>query len=275
MGTSNSFGGGKNANPLIPDWLSGDDKSTGTDVPGKSPVEKPKEKKEVVPPNRFNSARRNFNAFSREGGGKGYLKKAISAYVSKSAGGARNAGRRMAVEKRAIRGFGSFLSDISQSGLTNVIKKLNLSHLVGLTPQEIYTAVVDMICGTGGDLDNAFARDAYIETMAQIEEAGLDDLERPSQETITFILERFIANAIRIRILNTIGNNAVMMPDDPDKVTSIYQQLKEFIEASTRDLVNTLGADIFISSVQEDIDKLFEQSFDILEALADKEEDDE
>lgn len=289
MGTSTAFGGGKNSNPLIPSWLDepansqpsdGESSPPDGDTPAKQPGTSPNipqiDAPEIVsiPPedNRFSTARRNFTAFTNSGGSdRSALGRAVASYVSKTAGGSRQAAKRMKAERTASTKLGNILSMASANGIQAVIKSLNLESLANRPISEIYAALVDVICPIGGDLDDSIARDAYIEAIGEVAELGLADLEQPSSETIATIMECFISNAIKDRIMNAIATKIITLPADVRAVQNIEGQLKDFIRGAVSDAIAKNGKVFLADKMGKTIDSIYERSYAVLEALAEQE----
>ena len=296
MGTSTAFGGGKNSNPLIPSWLdeptnsqsaAGESSSPEGDTPSEQPDSSPGipqtavnnqqlDAPEIVavPPadNRFTTARRNFTAFTNSGGSdRAALGRAIASYVIKTAGGSKQAAKRMKAERTASARLGNILTMASANGIQAVIKNLNLESLANRPISEIYAALVDVICPIGGDLDDSIARDAYIEAIGEVAEMELADLDQPSADTIATIMECFIYNAIKDRIMNAIATKVIMLPEDVRTVQNIEGQLKDFIRGAVSDAIAKNGKIFPADKMNRTIDSLYERSYAVLEALAEQE----
>jgi hypothetical protein len=164
--------------------------------------------------------------------------------------------------------LGGLLFDAGQSGIREVLRSLNLDALASKSITEIYASLVDVVCEPGGDLDDAFARDAYLEAVAEILEMGLDDLERPSPETIALVLERFIANSIRTRILNAIANKLIILPSSVATAQSIDKEFREFVRGAVSDALNEIGRVVNSAQMKGIIDGLYERSLSILQVYA-------
>lgn len=282
MGTSTAFGGGKNSNPLIPSWLTTDEVTASknddisTEQPDSSQVTSEtivnNPQPSVLPvDNRYSTARRNFTAFINSGGSdRTAFGRAITSYIHKTAGGAKQAAKRMKSERQASVRLGNILSMASANGIQSVIKSLNLESLANRPITEIYAALIDVICPIGGDLDDSIARDAYIEAVGEVAEMGLTDLEQPSAGTIATIMECFISNAIKDRIMNAIATKIIILPNNILIVQDIENQLKDFIRGAVSDAMtnnNLFSAD----QTNRTINSIYERSFAVLEALAEQE----
>ncbi|MES2960808.1 MAG: Qat anti-phage system associated protein QatB [Pseudomonadota bacterium] len=286
MGTSTGFGGGKNTNPLIPTWLSAEPDNLKPSIP--SDIQSPPDSDDAqstiptvnVPAdiltiptvpveNRFNGSRRSFTSLVKSGNlDVPSLRKAISSYVSKTAGGSRNAAKRMSSERSAGARLGSILASAGQIGIREVIKNLNFHDLANRSTAEIYAALVDKICEPGGDLDESYARDAYIDAVVEIMEMENLDLDKPTAETISIIMELFVSNTIMNRIMNDVATKIILLPDDTEAVFKMESQLKDFVRGIVSDEVVKANG-VF---TKQNIDKLYERSFAVLQGLKEQEE---
>lgn len=227
-------------------------------------------------PNRFQSARTNFFKFAKSGGGGGgggggrgggthrNLRRAVRSFVGKSSGGARRATQRMAAERSATASLGRILSTAATAGIQETVRRLGFAQLATLPVQDIYAALVDVICEPGGELDESFAREAYIKALAEISEAQAD-LERPSPETTVSFLASFITNAIQNRLLNAVGNKVVAIPRDVAAVQNLEQQINDFIRGNVNDAMTEAGEDFPVDVIVSTIDDIYERSVVLLE----------
>ena len=298
MGTSNPFKGGNNRNPLVPDWVGGDGSDTpapgdpdgpnpgnpnpgGPNPDGRNPGDAPADggspagpgDGDAPTPNRFQSARTNFFKFAKStgGGGEGRgggtnrnLRRAARSFVGKSSGGARQATQRMASERSATASLGRILSTAGTAGIRETVRRLGFAQLATLPVQDIYAALVDVICEPGGELDESFAREAYLKALAEISEAKAD-LERPSPETTVSFLASFIANAIQNRLLNAIGNKVVAIPRDVASVQNVEQQINDYIRGNVNDAMAEGGEAFPVELIVSTFDDIYERSVVLLE----------
>ena len=284
MGTSNPFGGGNNRNPLIPDWVGGDpDPAPGgsdDDQNGHDP-ERPGEGApgdgDVPDANRFQSARSNFFKFAKaggggfggaRGGGNRNMRRAVGSFVGRASGGAQRAAQRMASERNATAALGRILSQASGVGIQETVRRLGLTQLVALPVTDIYAALVDVICAPGGELDESFAREAYIKALAEISGTQAD-LERPSLETSVAFLAAFISNAIQNRILNAVGNKIVSVPADVTSIQNVEQQINDYVKGSVDDAIAEAGEDFPLERIVKTIDDIYERALDLLDHTQD------
>jgi hypothetical protein len=300
MGTSNPFNGGNNRNPLVPDWVGGPGPgpaapgapAPGAPAPGAPGGANPgggnpgnanpgggnpggQGDGDAPAPNRFQSARTNFFKFAKSGGAGGggggrgggtnrNLRRAVRSFIGKSSGGARRATQRMAAERGATASLGRILSTAGTAGIQETVRRLGFAQLATLPVQDIYAALVDVICEPGGELDESFAREAYIKALAEISEAHAD-LERPSPETTVSFLASFITNAIQNRLLNAVGNKIVAIPRDVASVQNVEQQINDYIRGKVNDAMTEAGEDFPVESIVSTIDEIYERSVVLLE----------
>ena len=287
MGTSSSYGGPGNSTPLVPTWLESDgeapppapnETSADGDGAGDGAPEHPEQEPLHDTPsntNRFTVPRTNFTRFVRSGGSdRASLGRAVSGYVSRSSGGARNAARRMGSTRRTGRQLLGFLSNAITQGARQALRALNLESLAGRPIDEIFLGLVDYICPDGGTVDEGIARDAFIETIADLVESGIPDLDALTPDQMQTLFELHTAHAIQTRICNDIGAQAILLPEDVRTATSIQDQIFDFVrrgvvDALTRsgNAINELTAD----NIQQFVDQIYEDAFAILRSLGERE----
>jgi hypothetical protein len=291
MGTSNPFVGGNNRNPLIPDWVGGgagpapDRPDDGEDGQGPDGPGDGAPGDDAPDANRFQSARTNFFKFAKtggggaggdpaRGGGNRNMRRAVGSFVGKASGGAQRAAQRMASERNATAALGRILSQASGAGIQETVRQLGLAQLAALPVTDIYGALVDVVCAPGGELDESFAREAYIKALAEIS-ATRADLDRPSRETSVAFLAAFISNAIQNRILNAVGNKVISVPADVASIQNVEQQINDYIKGSVDDAIAETGEDFSLERIVETIDDIYERSLDLLDDTQDRAAGDE
>lgn len=292
MGTSSAFGGQSGGTPLVPSWLvdagatpvgsdgappqgaapAAPSTSSGTDdrAPHISP--QPSIAHPPIPPAgdpaRFSSARSNFTRFARSGGGdRRSLGRAISQYVGSSAGGSRNAAARMGSARHASGRLLSFLSTAVSRGASEALRALNLSALAGRPIEEIFLALADYVVPDGGSIDEGIAREAFIETIADLAESGVMQLDGLTEDQMLTVFEIYAANAIEARLCNDIGMKTITMPSDIRDAARVQAQLKDFIRRGVADALSTARPSV--SGLTPDtalqlVGSIYEQAFEVL-----------
>ena len=167
-------------------------------------------------------AKGRFTRFTRGTGSS--VGSAVSAFASAiggarsvSGGGVSAAGGRAGRLSSSVKpgqALGSFLSGVASEGLDKTLRSFGLGHLIGKEPHEILSEIVDYICGNGGTLDEAIARSAVVEVLAEIfsedDDAYADLRDRWDAELdadrIVDLLSLFLSQAIFQRILSDLGD---------------------------------------------------------------------
>lgn len=226
---------------------------------------------DVPPPSSsFTAGRGNFTRYAKSRGeDRRSMGRAARSYVRSAAGGARTAARRMASERAAAGALSRLLSGAAASGgIREFVRTVNLVGLADRPVGEIYAALVDYVCPADGTLDDAYAREAYLEAVAELVTAERD-LEQPTAATAREFMESFIANAVRLRIINAIANGIVAMPCDLEVAREINAGLMDFIRGCVADAleeaVGVLQADAF----QAEITDIFERVVRFVDDRAD------
>lgn len=201
------------------------------------------------------------------------LGRSLGHYVRTSSGGAANAARKMAPSRSAAAGLLSFLRDTRASGVTAALQRLDLEGLAGRPSATIFLSLCDVLCPDGGSIDEAIAREAFVETIAECVEAGID-LENLTAAQVLEVLEAFVAHSIDARLLNDIGMNAVSLPQDINAVRRVQRQVHAFVRGAVHDAVHRAQA-AFADLTQQRLDaavrEVYRSAFTLLEALADQE----
>lgn len=297
MGTSNSFPGPGNNTPLVPDWLDPDDPPL-PGMPGgqpqplpippdeeppldpESPELEPHPEPETPsilpptiqpPPNRFRTARTNLSQYASSGGGDGSsLRRGVSHYVTTSSGGSRQGARRMGTSRRAGRKLLGFLRDTIERGVEKALGALQLDTLAGRPINEIFLGMMDYICPDGGNVDEGIARDAFIETIADLAENGIADLGALNQSQMQTVFELYTTHTIEDRLYNDIGTKIIQFPADAQAALQIQSQVHDFIRRGVSDALSA-ASDVLLSltqsNIQRFVDQIYVMAFEILRNL--------
>ncbi len=286
MGTSGPYDGPRPGSPLVPTWLD----PIGSPPVGPAPPPQPpappdsaeppavppappdRPTPQPAPPGNFTAARTNFTRYARSGGNdRTSLGRAISGYVSTGTGGARRAAQRMGSSRGTTARLASFLSDVSGRGAEAALRVLNLEALAGKPIVEIFLGLADYICPEGGTVDEGIARDAFIETVADLAGLGITDLDSLTADQMQTVFEFYATHAIEARICNDIGTKSVALPADTNAVERIQIQLKDFIRRGVSDALTRAQTDIRTLAPERVIgfvDSIYEAAFEILQTLA-------
>lgn len=280
MGTSSSFSGAGGGTPLVPSWVDGGGSSPAAPAPATSPAPAAVPVAPATRPpiavapggaGRFRSARSNFSSFAGSGGtDRRSLGRAVSRYVSKSLGGAANAARRMGSSRASAGRLASFFSDVQANGLAETLRSLDLGALAGRAIEDVFAGLADYICPEGGSIDEGIARDAFIETVADLADAGIHDMDALTPDQMQTVFELYAAHTIEARVCNDIGTKLITLPTDPAAAARVQEQLHEFIQRGVSDALAEVGTavgSLTLDSVNEFVGQVYESAFEILEAL--------
>ena len=306
MGTSNIFGGQSNNSPLVPSWVDSDGAppaapdgipptgpdATPSEIPDElEPDRQPPDGAEVpatppspppyapIPPiaesNRFSAARSNFSRFVSSGGtDRRSLGRAMSHYVGSSTRNARTAANRMGSSRGASGRLLGFLSDAIARGASEALQEINLGEFAVRPIEEIFLGMVDYICPDGGSIDEGIAREAFIETIADLAGAGIEDLDTLSTKQMHTVFELYATNAIEARLCNDIGKGIITLPSNISHVERVQEQLHDFIQRGVADAItaaHNAASALTPKRVSEFVGRIYEQAFSILQIMASKE----
>jgi hypothetical protein len=292
MGTSKSFGGQGNNTPLVPDWLDEEipifPKVPDIPIPEKEEQQEGKEPKPTIPPNipplvpavispnRFRVARKNFTHYASSNGSDGAsFGRAISHYVTETTGGAQSAAKRMGTSRKSGKLLLGFLSSTISVGAQEALKELDLEKLTGLPIEGIFLGMIDYICPDGGAIDEGIARDAFIETIADLVENGITDLNTLNYEQMQTVFELYVTHTIVNRLYNDIGTKAIQIPSEPRIAIRIQLQIEDFIRRGVSDaLIQKQDGfrELNMTSIHYLVNQVYEDAFMFLQNLGDLEE---
>jgi hypothetical protein len=163
-----------------------------------------------------------------------------------------------------------FLRDTIERGVEEALGALQLENLAGRPIDEVFLGMIDYVCPDGGNVDEGIARDAFIETIADLAQNGITDLDTLNSSQMQTVFELYTAHTIENRILNDIGTKAIQFPADARAVLGIQTQLRDFIRRGVSDALNTTGERLLSltqRSVQRFVDQIYEAAFEILRYL--------
>ena len=285
MGTSSQTSGSASESTLVPTWLdepdagpllgdgtedgNEDTQQDGKDDGPKPPIPEPAQIR------RFQSARNNFSRFASSGGNdQRALRRAVRDYVRFGTGGSKNAVRRMAPSRSSAGRVLGVLRGLQSDGMQETLRLLNLQNLSGRSVQDIFTGLAEVVCQDGGTIDEAIARDAWLETIAELDQLGVDDLDALTEDQVREIFLNFVAHSIEARLYQEIGINSFKLSEDLENIEAFDRQFRDYIERSVRD---SFAGDISqLSNMSDDdirhiVDVTYLEAWELLEQLGDRE----
>lgn len=223
----------------------------------------------------FKTSRAAFTHFAKSGGNdRRSLGRAIANYISSSPGGSRQSARRMGSSLVASARLVGFLSDVMSRGAREALKALHFEELVGRPIEEIFLGLADYVCIEGGTVDEGIARNAFIETIAELAEAGITDINALTIDQMQTVMEIFATHAIEGRLCNDIGTKITIAPTNIAAFDHVYIMLHDFILRGVSDALSHARSglqSLTPTRSLEFVQHIYERAFSILETLAERE----
>lgn len=216
----------------------------------------------------FSGARSNFTRFARTGS-RGSLGSALSDYVRKGTGNARRAARRMGASRTTAGGLLGIVRDFQTVGPTETLRRLDLAALAGAPAADVFVALMEFVCPPGGAVDEAIARQAMLESIGDMAEAGVASFDTLTPQQMQDFFLDFIARSIEGRVMADLGSRGITLPDDVAAVENAQVQLHDFVTGATRgELAGKLDNLDRLSDrdVQAVVDQIYETGFELVAA---------
>lgn len=232
---------------------------------------------EPADPKRFQTARTYFNKSVRSGRGGGgrELRKAVSSYVRKGYGGSRNAARRVSHSTRTAGKIIGFAQAIRDQGFQQAVKEFAIVALIGKPISDAVTILIDAFTGPATTTDENITREAWCETLKEMIDGGVTDIEKLTPAEWATAVEGFICKAIELQVFNEIGIEAISEAQDVAKLDQIENDLTALIRGQVQDTIVPLIQDGQVRSHAE-LDQymtgIAERAYDYLDALGDQED---
>lgn len=282
MGTSGSSSGSPPSGPLVPTWLEPDisppPDNNGTSKPEDGQANDGGDDGQQPPPppiepagnsDRFRRARRDFTSFVRSGGrDERALGRAISSCVSSGTGGSGNAVRRMGSSRQAAANVLHMLGGAQRDGAAETLQQFNLQHLVGRPVEDVFHGLTEIICDDGGSIDEGIARDAWLETVSEIDVLGITDFDSLTNEQIQEIFITLIVHTIEGRLFQDIGANGIRFAQDNNAVRAVQDGLRSYIEGGVRDAFSLDLSSLKAMShdqIKSAVDTTYRETWELLE----------
>ena len=289
MGTSGASDGPNPGTPLVPSWLGdgspapplGDDQEqpVPAGLPDGAPAPPPPAPLPLppLPPpppaDRFRSARGNFSRFAGSGGSDvRALRRGVRDYVRSGAGGSRNATARMGASRTAASAIVGVFRDFQRDGIAATLRRLNLGELAGRPLTYVFLGLTNVVCEDGGTIDEGIARDAWMETIADISESAAADVDTLTPEQMRDAFLSFIAHSIEGRLFQDIGAKGFKFAADLAAIEAFERQLRSYIRRSVRDSFTgdlALPAALSEQQIRTIVDRTYEEAWDLLVAWGD------
>lgn len=291
MGTSGPFGGSKSG--LVPSWVDepastpvvppdgvGDGTQDGVPDDGDDGGLAPRPAAptpypalpEIPASSGLGTARGNMTRGARTSNG-GAIRRGAGQYVSGSGGG-RAAARRMRNSRAVASGVAGLARSFATQGPTEALRRFNLDGMVGAPAEDVFVAMTNMLCPAGGTIEEAVARDAMLETVADLAATGVGNFDELSTESLREFFIGVVSRSIEGKILNEVGTNAVSVPANIAGVEHAQNMLHDFVEGCVRDEFVLLGSeltDLRGDAIDSFVDDLYAAALDLIQALGEAE----
>ena len=167
-----------------------------------------------------------------------------------------------------------FLSEVVTRGASQALQTLHLENLAGQPIETIFAALSDYLCPDGGSVDEGIARDAFVETIVDLADAGVTELDGLNAVQMQVVFELYVTNAIEDRICNDIGAKGIVYPSDATEAWHVQRQLHDFILRAVADALQaerTAGDTLTPDRISVFVERIYGQAFTILQTLAEAE----
>ncbi|WP_151986231.1 Qat anti-phage system associated protein QatB [Rhizobium sp. EC-SD404] len=203
----------------------------------------------------------------------GALRRGAGGYV-RASGGGRAAASRMPNSRAVAGGVAGLARNFANQGPTEALRRFNLEGMAGAPAEQVFVALTDMLCPAGGTIDEAIARDAMLETVADLAASGVGNFDQLSADDLREFFIGVVSRSIEGKILNEVGTNAIAAPSDIGGVERAQAMLHDFVEGCVRDQFDARATDLDdldAGAVDRFVDDLYAAALDLIEALGDDE----
>jgi len=128
-----------------------------------------------------------------------------------------------------------FVRDVQQLGAAQALQRhLNLPGLAGQPATDVFVAITEFVCPPGGSVDEAIARQAMLEAIAELADAGVGNFDALTPEQLNEFFLAFVARSLEGRVMADLGARGITVPGSVEAVENAQQQLHGFVAGCTR-----------------------------------------
>ncbi|HMS83771.1 MAG TPA: hypothetical protein PKD12_08975 [Nitrospira sp.] len=149
-----------------------------------------------------------------------------------------------------------------------------MENLAGRPIEEIFLGLADYVCPAGGTIDEGIARNAFIETIVDLAEVGIADLDSLTIEQMQTVLELYATHAIEARLCNDIGTKIHIAPANIKVFERVQAALHDFIFRGVSDALTQARARLEALTPDRTLQfvgHIYERAFSILQTLGEQE----
>jgi len=173
----------------------------------------------------------------------------------------------MGASRSAAREVLGVLRGFQRDGVSTTLRRLDLGDLVGRPLEDVFTGLTDVVCRDGGSIDEGIALDAWLETVADLEDLNVTDPTALTPDQMRDIFLAFIARTIEGRLLQDIGANGLKCAADSVAIEAFANQLRDYIRRSVRDSFSSdIGnlPSLNERQIQEIVDRTYQDAWELL-----------
>ncbi|MCK1695240.1 hypothetical protein IVA84_16115 [Bradyrhizobium sp. 144] len=175
----------------------------------------------------------------------------------------------MGASRTTAGGLLGIVRDFQTVGPTEALRQLDLAALAGAPAADVFVALMEFICPPGGAVDEAIARQAMLESIGDMAEAGVGNFDTLTPQQMQDFFLDFIARSIEGRVMADLGSRGITLPDDVAAVENAQIQLHDFVTGATRgELAGKLDnlERLTDRDVQVVVDQIYETGFELVAA---------
>jgi hypothetical protein len=166
------------------------------------------------------------------------------------------------------------IRDVDCVGATEALRRFNLPGLAGRPADQVFLALLEFLCPPGGAIDEAIARQALLDAIADLSEAGIGSFEGMTPDQLQEFFLDFIARSIEGRVMADLARRGVRIPDNVNMVERTQEQLHDFVAGCTRGVLagrlDGLGP-LGDRDIERLVDGIYEAAFEVVAAAAEAE----
>ena len=171
------------------------------------------------------------------------IRRGAGRYV-RASGGGRAAARRLTDSRAVASRVVGLARSFADHGPTEALRRLDLGGLAGEPAEDVFVALTDMLCPAGATIDEAIARSAMLETVADFAATGVGNFDELSASDLREFFIGVVTRSIEGKIYNEVGTSAVSAPVDIAGVERAQQMLHDFVGGCVRYEFSQRGSDL-------------------------------
>jgi hypothetical protein len=144
---------------------------------------------------------------------------------------------------------------------------------------DVLVGILERVCPPGSTVDDAIAREAYLQALIQCTADTPDGSQVPFSEALALqILESYATNSICLQIANDVGTKALDVAPSVTTALHVEEQLREYVEGAVRDAIQAArsnGVPLDRIEAGRIAGEIYPSAWEMLRVLNDDEDGDE